>query len=1183
MSKIELLREFLKQKLTAAAEEIFGVVEKTIAEYQVDVFRTKEENERLRGLLMLHRGESDCQQQAEATITLVQVAPEQQSCTQDWSLRLGQEDPEPTVSQCKGEEDTHWIKVEEHIQRLESDSKEDPDQVSTPEDFTFQMEAEGSADQAIKLKVIINDNRIEKVVLPSQPDSLNELISTLKEKLHLKFDFCLLYEDPDFNNELFNLETIEDLPSPRATVKVLPIRRDTDLGLAGLSATELQDAPPERLGRWPEVFVIPTFSMEVEFALREGNCAYLRHETVLKITKGQKHNILDRMAWTIFNSKAYPSDRQFAKAAEALVTKHPCLKEPGSRTGCDGWKNSLKFKMGNYRQKLRRVGFPEVAVNGVRSSKHHPDNEHARSNIKRARRAEVNFLPNFPQGEDEASLEKQRLEMVHEITKENRDLPLWDPEPTVSHCKEEEDTHWISEVEEHIQRLESDPKDPDQVSTSEESDCQQQAEATITLVQVAPEQQSCTQDWSLRLGQEDPEPTVSQCKGEEDTHWIKVEEHIQRLESDSKEDPDQVSTPEDFTFQMEAEGSADQAIKLKVIINDNRIEKVVLPSQPDSLNELISTLKEKLHLKFDFCLLYEDPDFNNELFNLETIEDLPSPRATVKVLPIRRDTDLGLAGLSATELQDAPPERLDFTFQMETADQAIKLKVIISDNRIERVVLPSQPDSLNELISTLKEKLHLKFDFCLLYEDPDFNNELFNLETIEDLPSPRATVTVLPIRRDTDLGLAGLSATELQDAPPERLGRWPEVFVIPTFSMEVEFALREGNCAYLRHETVLKITRDQKHNILDRMAWTIFNFKAYPSDRQFAKAAEALVTKHPCLKEPGSRTGCDGWKNSLKFKMGNYRQKLRRVGFPEVTVNGGRRSKHRPDNEHARSNIKRARRAEVNFLPNFPQGEDEASLEKQRLEMVHEITKENRDLPLINQHMQKTFALRRQEIVKSSPPVEHLRTRWPALFLEAQVHAEFQRITNQSLQQTFYAALDHHTPRLLTLFREKEGKSTTYGGKFSSILRVYNEQFTSQGEKNITGARSAVLAGLPLLLREDSSDVFKVCKVGELSNPGILDGVSILSVVAQHNEVVVGGVPIRPAHVSIVLEDKIVMTNSRSWPDALVVVFGLLYSLHLNYPKALGSTFEFMQKVFLNLDDGKLKPKLLALKNELLA
>ncbi|XP_010901889.1 uncharacterized protein LOC105029970 [Esox lucius] len=604
-----------------------------------------------------------------------------------------------------------------------------------------------------------------------------------------------------------------------------------------------------------------------------------------------------------------------------------------------------------------------------------------------------------------------------------------------------------------------------------ESDCQPPAEATITLVRVPPEQQQqlFTPAWVPSLEHEGQDSTVLQCKEEEDTHWIsEVEEHIQRLQSDSKEGPDQVSTPEDFTLQVETEGPANEAFKLKVIISDRRTEKVILPSQPDSLNELISMLKDKLDLKFDFRLLYEDPDFSNELFNLEAIEDLPFPRATVKVVRIQLDTDLSSAGPSASELRDAPPERL---------------------------------------------------------------------------------------------------------------GRWPELFTIPTFSMEVEFALREGNNTYLRHGSVLKITRDQKHNILDRMAWTIYNFKAYPNDKQFAKAAEALVNKHPCLKEPGSRTGCEGWKNSLKFKMGNYRQKLRRVGFPEVAVNGGKRSKHRPNSEPARSNIKRARRAEVNFLPNFPQGENEASLERQRLEMVHEMTKETRDLPHINQNMHNTFALRRQEIVKSSPPVEHLQTRWPALFLEDQVHAEFQRITNQSLQQTFYDALDQHTPRLLTLFREKEGKSATHGGKFSSLLRVYKEK----GVKNITVARSAVLAGLPLLLREDTSEVFKICKVGELGNPGVLDGVSILSVVGQCSEMVAGGVPIRPAHVSVVLEDKIVMTNSPSWPDAVVVLFGLLYCLHLNYPKALASTFEFMQKVFLNLDDEKLKPKLLALKNELLA
>ncbi|CDR00573.1 unnamed protein product [Oncorhynchus mykiss] len=39
MSKIKLLRVFLNERLTAAAEEILGVVEKTIAEYEEEVFR----------------------------------------------------------------------------------------------------------------------------------------------------------------------------------------------------------------------------------------------------------------------------------------------------------------------------------------------------------------------------------------------------------------------------------------------------------------------------------------------------------------------------------------------------------------------------------------------------------------------------------------------------------------------------------------------------------------------------------------------------------------------------------------------------------------------------------------------------------------------------------------------------------------------------------------------------------------------------------------------------------------------------------------------------------------------------------------------------------------------------------------------------------------------------------------
>ncbi|XP_026200334.1 zinc finger protein 250-like [Anabas testudineus] len=51
MTKLELLNVFLNDRLTAAAEEIFRAVKDTVVEYQSEILRSKEENERLRRLL----------------------------------------------------------------------------------------------------------------------------------------------------------------------------------------------------------------------------------------------------------------------------------------------------------------------------------------------------------------------------------------------------------------------------------------------------------------------------------------------------------------------------------------------------------------------------------------------------------------------------------------------------------------------------------------------------------------------------------------------------------------------------------------------------------------------------------------------------------------------------------------------------------------------------------------------------------------------------------------------------------------------------------------------------------------------------------------------------------------------------------------------------------------------------
>lgn len=43
MSKLHQLKLFVKERLTEAAEEIFGAVERTILEYHADIYSPKEE------------------------------------------------------------------------------------------------------------------------------------------------------------------------------------------------------------------------------------------------------------------------------------------------------------------------------------------------------------------------------------------------------------------------------------------------------------------------------------------------------------------------------------------------------------------------------------------------------------------------------------------------------------------------------------------------------------------------------------------------------------------------------------------------------------------------------------------------------------------------------------------------------------------------------------------------------------------------------------------------------------------------------------------------------------------------------------------------------------------------------------------------------------------------------------
>ncbi|XP_051810247.1 uncharacterized protein LOC110946336 [Acanthochromis polyacanthus] len=358
----------------------------------------------------------------------------------------------------------------------------------------------------------------------------------------------------------------------------------------------------------------------------------------------------------------------------------------------------------------------------------------------------------------------------------------------------------------------------------------------------------------------------------------------------------------------------------------------------------------------------------------------------------------------------------------------VQLRVILEEHRIEKLTLPTGiPDTVEELISIVTQTFQLHGEFGLLYQDKDFDNQFFSITSTADLydkatvkvilKEPRFTLDLHPVCEPgpsstlsslTSVSTHPASTTEMDISPADndassqasdctssssrdtiilpdscRLSAWPLPFQVPEFSRDVELILAEANISYHatgRHFMDASI----KSAIMQDLAKVIFSYTAYPTNEQILSVAEALVSKFPCLKEPGSFAGLYGWQQRIKNKMHNYRAKLRsrRYSYPEIEINTLKK-KH-PADAVPSKNVKKPKKAEVNYLPPHPTGENQETLEKERLELICEITKKN-NAKIIADKMNKTFSSRRVEVVSLSPSVGVFKERWPALFTEAQV------------------------------------------------------------------------------------------------------------------------------------------------------------------------------------------------------
>ncbi|XP_034041248.1 uncharacterized protein LOC117523746 isoform X2 [Thalassophryne amazonica] len=190
-----------------------------------------------------------------------------------------------------------------------------------------------------------------------------------------------------------------------------------------------------------------------------------------------------------------------------------------------------------------------------------------------------------------------------------------------------------------------------------------------------------------------------------------------------------------------------------------------------------------------------------------------------------------------------------------------------------------------------------------------------------------------------------------------------------------------------------------------------------------------------------------------------------------------------------------------------------------------------------------------------------------------QVFAEFNRIASKNLEGDFYEALDKHTPCFIDLFKSKKG---TMGQKLTDLM-----QHVNWVSPDVTALRTVVLKGLPVLLSEDSSEVYRTClDTTKEALASVTVGVLIVMEDAQQQGP--NAVHLQPISTAIILEGGTVMDNVRDFPQAVCLLFGFMYALHLAYPKSMENTFRFIQAVMLGLGNKTLPPKLITLQNKLM-
>ncbi|XP_076848035.1 uncharacterized protein LOC143519518 isoform X1 [Brachyhypopomus gauderio] len=199
--------------------------------------------------------------------------------------------------------------------------------------------------------------------------------------------------------------------------------------------------------------------------------------------------------------------------------------------------------------------------------------------------------------------------------------------------------------------------------------------------------------------------------------------------------------------------------------------------------------------------------------------------------------------------------------------------------------------------------------------------------------------------------------------------------------------------------------------------------------------------------------------------------------------------------------------------------------------------------------------------------------RWPALFNERQIKAEFCRIVTADLLQSFLDGLDALMSSLLEFY--KAAVSSNRRLTLSSVMQCLNKEDTNQNR------RTAALLGLPLFLSEDTSDIIRMCDVHGETLDVLMKG-KCVGILIGHEGVLHDAFLHEIINVAVVVEEAVVLHEIRDVPTGFAMLMGTIYCLNLQYPHKMKYSFEFLQKVVMKMNPDQCSARVHGLRNKLL-